>query len=257
MGKVKREPCAFCPATANITGEHLWSDWASKLLAPRKYTFRREINGQIFQWERKVLDEKAPVVCGTCNSGWMSDIENRAKSVIADMVRDGTAKVLNALDIATIAVFAFLKAVICDHMNEQTNPFYSFQERQLFRITRAIPNGVQMHLASVPGIQGMFKGSTIYTALNAGPRFEVNVFTYGLGHFLVQVTGVRWMKKSRRKYALPPRLSQSIDFTSSSLPIWPDARVPISWPPPLYLAGEALQRFVNRWKDLEWKTRLF
>lgn len=80
MRPPKKELCAFCPATANITGEHLWSDWASRVLGPRKYNLHREMpDGRVLRWATKGLNEKAPVVCGDCNNGWMSDIEGELK----------------------------------------------------------------------------------------------------------------------------------------------------------------------------------
>lgn len=59
------------------------------------------------------------------------------------MVCTGAEKSLGSPEIATISVFAFLKAVVCDHMNEEAAPIYSFEDRHLFRTTLAIPNGVQ------------------------------------------------------------------------------------------------------------------
>jgi hypothetical protein len=257
MPKKEREPCAFCPATANITAEHLWSDWASRLLGPRKYTIHRDMfDGRHLKWKSNALNEKAPVVCGTCNNGWMSDIEEATKNVIGDMVCTVDDKELDEADIVTIAAFLFLKAVICDHMHERTAPFYDFADRQLFRETRTIPNGVQMYLGSTPGIRGMFKCTTIYTAHSAGPGMEINVFSFGLGHFVAQLTGTKWRKKSKQKHALPPRLSQSINFATISLPIWPNPKPPVCWPPPLHMEGRALEHFVDRWKLLEWKNRI-
>jgi hypothetical protein len=258
MPRKEREPCAFCPATANITGAHLWSDWASKLLSPRKYTIHRDLldGGPILQWKANALKEKAPVVCGHCNSEWMSDIENATKFVIGDMVKDGIDKQLGAKDIATIAAFLFLKAVVCDHMHENYAPFYDFEQRELFRRTLEIPLGVQMYLGSAAGIRGMFKCSTIRSAGNAGPGMEINVFSFVLGRLVAQLTGTRWMKKSRRKHAFPPRLSQSINFVRASIPIWPNPGIPVSWPPPLHMEGQALEQFVNRWGLLEWKRRI-
>jgi hypothetical protein len=43
--------CGFCGASANLTGEHLWSNWIGKALGERNYRFTRmEPDGEIKQW---------------------------------------------------------------------------------------------------------------------------------------------------------------------------------------------------------------
>ena len=45
------EKCAFCPNVANLTGEHIWSDWINKILPNKQYAFLKELNpGQIRQF---------------------------------------------------------------------------------------------------------------------------------------------------------------------------------------------------------------
>jgi hypothetical protein len=254
MGKKEKEPCAFCPATAEITGEHIWSDWAGKLFGTHKFVFtRKESDGSVVTWEHNALHLKAKVVCRTCNNEWMSELENKTKSLIADMVCNCTPATLNGEAIATIAALGFLKCVVADHMSETTKPFYTSAERQSFRRTLAIPDGVQMWLASTLRLRGLFKGFIVQTPLNTPQRFGLNTFTYGLGHLVIQIVGCRWMKKAVRRHAEPPCLTQAIHWARVSIPFWPHNGSPVSWPPNAHLGNRALEQFMDRWAKVVWR----
>jgi hypothetical protein len=252
MAEESREPCAFCPATANITGEHIWSAWAGKMFGAKHYTFtRKELDGNVLTWKNQKLNPKGNVVCSECNSGWMNLLEDKTKAVIKDMVVNCTPTTLHDSDIETIAAFGFLKAVIGDHMHSNFPPFYTFEERQSFRRTLSIPNGVQMWLASMPIQRGLFKSLSIEAPLGTPRRFALNVFTYGLGHLVIQAAGCRWKKKASRRHAPPPRLTPSIQWSDCSIPFWPNTQTPILWPPNAHLGAGAVDEFVLRWTNLE------
>src|SRR5260370_12410263 len=251
MRKEVREPCAFCPETADITGEHIWSAWAGRMFGERRYTItRKELDGRVRAWKRPHLGPKTNVVCGNCNNGWMSDLETRVKPIIGDMVCKCNETTLHDKDIATIAVWAYTKAIVAEHSHNNRKPFFTFAERQLFRQTLSIPNGVQIWLASMPVQHGLFKSYVIETPLNAPRRFELNVFTYGLGHFVIQAVTARWNKKALRWHTPPPVLTQAIEWDSCSIPFWPRSGAPISWPPAGHMSHQVVDAFVQRWTQL-------
>jgi hypothetical protein len=251
MAKKDREPCAFCPEKADTTGEHIWGAWVGrmlgKLMAQPRYTyFRKESSGQVRTWEHDVLAQKAKVVCGTCNNGWMSEIETRFQKVAADMVSKCAPVALRAEQLAPIAAMGFLKAVVCDHMHSLAPPFFTFEERQSFRRSFSIPAGVRMWLASSADIRGIFSGSTLEIPLNSPGHFKLNVFTYGIGHVVIQVTASRWMKKSLRRHSNPPGIKQGIQWARCAVPFYPEPDLPVLWPLS-HLGGQSLEAFINRW----------
>jgi len=251
MRKVEREPCAFCPATADITGEHLWDDWAGKMFGDREYVYtRKDSEGHVRTWEHDKLSAKAHVVCRKCNNEWMSEVSTKAKAFIGDAICKCSRVVLSDDGIAAVAAWGFLKAAVADHMYDLTDPFYPFSDRQLFRQTLAIPNGVQMWLAGMLRHRGIFKGYTIDTPLNTPQRFELNCFTYGLGHFVIQVVGSKWKKKSLRRHAGTPGVRQSFAWSSTSIPFWPNVPAPFAWPPAMFLGERAMEQFILRWNKL-------
>jgi len=188
MAKKDREPCAFCPATAEISGEHLWDDWAGRMFGDRQYKYtRRDSKGHETTWEHNNLSPKARVVCRKCNNEWMSQVSTNAKAFIGEALCNCTRVVLHSEGIAAVAAWGFLKAVVADHMYEMTDPFYPFEDRQLFRQTLAIPREVQMWLGGTLRHRVIFKGYTINTPPNTPQRFELNCFTYCLGTSLFRL----------------------------------------------------------------------
>jgi hypothetical protein len=110
MGKVIG--CGFCPEIAGITGEHLWPGWFGKKLGRRKYVISEvQQDGSVNYRPKWALNQKAYVVCGKCNNGWMSDLENKTKKVTNGMSLYGSPVTLGAHEIALIAANSFKGAV--------------------------------------------------------------------------------------------------------------------------------------------------
>ena len=131
-----RLKCAFCPKPAD-SGEHLWDAWICKLPPFQgKSYFREQIlpNPTIREWRAVRLDRKKKTVCEKCNNEWMSDIVNdHAKPCIESMILSDARVELSPKCIASIAIFAFLKAVIGDHLAQDRQRFFSMAVRSKFR----------------------------------------------------------------------------------------------------------------------------
>ncbi len=248
MGKVIG--CGFCPETANLTGEHLWSQWFGNKLGKRDYLItRKEVDGSVRQWHKKTLNEMANVVCGTCNNTWMSVLESKTKLVTNKMVFDCSPSVLQAGDIAALAANAFKSAVVADLMHDNRPPFFTLFERRRFAKGLTIPAGVQMWLGSMATRRGLFKSHYFTTPTGTSCGFELNVFTYGMGHLVIQVVTSRWRKKAHRRHALPPVVTQAIAWDRVSVPFWPSDGTPVSWPPSAHLGDEIIDEFSVRWRN--------
>ncbi len=100
MVRVKREPnpprlCIFCGGTP-ISKEHVWADWMRPYL-PRGQGRQLIQEGQFDNMSLTVRpgplnvkgdarSQKLKVVCGSCNSGWMSILQNTAKPVLLPLL---------------------------------------------------------------------------------------------------------------------------------------------------------------------------
>src|SRR6516162_2332321 len=133
--------CAFCPSTADLTGEHLWSHWMDDLFPGKKrFTSKNEKGEIIKQWEDASLSWKAKVVCRRCNNGWMSDMESKhAKPAMTGLIR-GTKRrpsrnhTPDPLRFLVLRLPLFLTTCSVDAV-----PFFPQRARYRFRQCLAIP----------------------------------------------------------------------------------------------------------------------
>jgi hypothetical protein len=91
--------CAFCGATAKLTGEHVLGDWLSRIgleldpVAHRTGPLNRigRDVGVTPPFRRTVRD-----VCGRCNNGWMSQLEDVAKRVLTPCILGESSRIERA-----------------------------------------------------------------------------------------------------------------------------------------------------------------
>ena len=93
--------CGFCD-NRDITQEHVWADWLRKVILDSRAqvgtkTFRAEIErmGKTASFQKDDLEITVGMPCGSCNNGWMSDLENAVRPFMTDMVRRGETTVLS------------------------------------------------------------------------------------------------------------------------------------------------------------------
>lgn len=88
---IVRRYCLFCrvPLTGNNTSkEHVMPRWllrelgiADRIISPAGWHRDRAPVRRTHPWSRLVISD----VCKTCNSGWLSDLENRVKRIIPSL----------------------------------------------------------------------------------------------------------------------------------------------------------------------------
>src|SRR5713226_119049 len=237
--------CAFCPETAKLSAEHLWSDWMNALFPGRKRFTSKNDKGEIVvdRLSRR-LDWTARVVCQPCNNTWMSEIESNAKSAMSNFIRGMTGPISQS-SADSIALFAFKSAVNFDHVRRDRKPFFTRSVRHGFRESSAIPSSVRMFMA---GFLPRGKGH-VHTCYHEGPlspteRVNLYVCTYAVGHFVFQSVGQR--QQGFTKVTLQPR-----EFRSYAVEFWPWIPGGIAWPPNHVLQTvDDFDSFSVRWRNL-------
>lgn len=148
--------CAFCPATANITGEHVWPAWLSKLLPKTRYRNERADGAAKTIWTTTRIDQTANVVCKNCNATWMSDLENRAKNLLADAIVNGKQTPFGPDDLKFLSAHA--AAVIANYqtLNLVPEPVSTRAQRERFRTSLAIPTDIRIWISSFSGPRAVF-----------------------------------------------------------------------------------------------------
>lgn len=76
--------CTFCGGVG-ITKEHIWPKWSQSYLSEKRpvphvqQTVQDGRDDEERTWLQRSLDMKVGTVCGSCNNGWMSNLENTVK----------------------------------------------------------------------------------------------------------------------------------------------------------------------------------
>jgi hypothetical protein len=109
--------CVFCGGTG-LTREHVIPRWLSDVL-PEQARFRgqdqavvllhpeREVDGLHHREMAETFNSATvKVVCGSCNNGFMNDIETESRPVLSAMIRGNLSMPVSAEAAATVATWA-------------------------------------------------------------------------------------------------------------------------------------------------------
>jgi hypothetical protein len=234
----------------NKVGVHVWDDWLNRLDGKPikdRYTFTRsDEHGHVIQsYTKRRIDTARPVVCDPCNHEWMSDLTNDFKRTAQGIIRHGYACSLLPLGIATVAAFAFMKTAVIDLDNPK--PYFNSGICHHFRNTRRVPRGVQIWLASYRSPKRFETHvATSSSMLKSGPfsGYQFYVFTYLVGHLVIQLTFPRWTRFTRRHPPLPAWIPDR-RWMPATVDLYPGVHR-LTWPPTQYLDREGVQQLRNR-----------
>lgn len=234
--------CAFCPHTADFSGEHIWSDWLNSILPGKKQFAIKNDNRQVVRtWTAPKLNWKTNVVCRKCNSGWMSRIENdHAKRSMLGLMLDTPNIKLEKSRTSSIALFAFKTAVIIDHLARNRPNFFERSVRHEFGISQTIPDNVAMWLTRF-GHSARGEANTAYHEGSPAPErsIEMYVCTYAVEFLVLQV--VSYKAKGVGQF------SPENEF--SAIPFWPEIPSGMVWPPFYSLNSiPEFNAFSDRWQ---------
>jgi hypothetical protein len=120
--------CIFCGSDDKLTSEHIYGEWL-KAYVPRthnKHEFQHIKSGSpgIHEFADKKIKAGDPVnsqvrvVCGSCNSGWMSGLQNRAIQFLTPLVR-GEFSELNIAAQTAIAAWAAMATMTSEFRKPQ------------------------------------------------------------------------------------------------------------------------------------------
>jgi len=139
MGKFKRNTpfkkgrgkCVFC-SNGSLSKQHMWPDWIKKIL-PRIETSHSQyltrfsmhtgnavlLQPEFQQHRGNIGARKIRNVCRTCNSGWMSRIEEKAKPTLTKLIL-GEDIELTITDQILVSTWATLMAIIAEYTDIST-----------------------------------------------------------------------------------------------------------------------------------------
>ena len=238
--------CAFCPSTAKLSGEHVFSQWMGRLFPHEKEFTVTDRFGNQRTWVDEGLDITVKVVCEPCNTGWMSDMEAaHAEPTMTPMMMGNVDAPFAKSEAKSLALFAFKSAVILDSSQRYRAPFFSKRIRYDFKESLFIPRNVGMWMGIYLPDEGRKRRFDYHVMLNKGELtrgYDLHLFvvTFGIGALAFQVVThkqIYW-----RNFAPLP------GFENVCEPFWPVLRSDYVWPEIDYIRSrEHLIEFHQRW----------
>ena len=245
------EECGFCfEKVQKLSGEHIFSDWMNKIFTePWERRFALP-DGRVFTYGASDLNWKEKVVCGTCNHGWMSDVErDHAEPALTPLIVGKIGVPITEERAKSLAIFAFKTAAVVDLMPERRKkspPFFSRRIRSAFRESLTIPPLVWMWMCAYIPVHyraDIFTSGYHVDVPIIGPM-EFYVCTYAIGHFVFQVVSVKSIYTGRFRIN-----AGDTAFNKAAVQFWPDIVPGFVWPRPFALRSvEELEKFHRRWE---------
>src|ERR1700677_3135428 len=153
--------CAFCSNdAAEKGGEHIWDDWLNKEQPPGTVFNARKrlsLDGPVIEYDSPKFNEKLPVVCASCNNGWMCGITAKIKLAFGRTILDGEPFTLSLKDATLLAAFSFMKAVVTDHATDAPGhtPFFTRAARERFGALLELPPHIKIWFFAFQGLARM------------------------------------------------------------------------------------------------------
>jgi len=244
--------CGFCFKEATqLTGEHIFSDWMNKIFTkPWERRFSLP-DGRVFAFGAAELNWKEKVVCGDCNSGWMSAIESdHAEPMLTPLIVGQIGIPISEEWSRSIALFAFKTAAVIDLMPEikkRTSSFFSKRIRTDFRKNLTIPPSVWMWMcAYIPEhYRADVFASAYHTEVPVIGPMQFYIVTYAIGHFVFQVLSLKSIYTGRIRIE-----AGDTTFNRAAVQFWPKIAPKFVWPRPFAIRSvEELEKFHRRWEQ--------
>ena len=143
--------CIFCGHDGKLTSEHIWGDWVTKYV-PRtmnKHHFANTLIPRPGEPQPPIvrlragdpLSSQVPVVCGPCNSGWMSQIQNQAKPFLIPLF-EGKDCALGPEARTAVSAWIAMATMTSEHVSRDTKQIAISQaERDWLMEKRTPPSG--------------------------------------------------------------------------------------------------------------------
>lgn len=140
--------CIFCGG-GGLSKEHVWASWLHELIgkAQNLHFLRRDrirSPGVVEmvedrQYQGSLTNRKRRCVCTTCNNGWMSGIEDRAKAAMAPAIL-GQPTTLSINDQISIGTWLTLKTIIEDRSHIKQCCVPDYEVAAFHRLPQPLPS---------------------------------------------------------------------------------------------------------------------
>jgi len=257
--------CAFCDSGEKLTREHVIPQWLAEVLHDMEPgdpnpDWRSDYwaGGMVERDRQHPISRPTVVVrhvCEACNTGWMGDLEARAKPLIEPMVR-GQRTTLKPADQVEVATWAS-KTVLALEYHEPDTVVARPEDRRLVMEELRPPSHHRVRLAYRDAVgESLIAKMLVARSLDAeDERPDAFAVLFGIGFLVVQVWGGHGADTG-------PGLAVTGTKIDRAVTIWPPVPTAVEWPPYVAIPEEEfdeLAREVIPWADApdmaEWRRR--
>lgn len=202
--------CIFCGALTGLSKEHFWPEWLAPHLPPAvPNSHISELHSaegkQRRSLERRserpggVHTKKIRAVCSTCNNGWMSALESKAKPVILSLInRSGVVVTESAAK--DLALWITVKAIVGEHATSKAALTTEADRALVFKLQQ-VPSYFRIFVAyhDLDAKVAYFRHSTTVSRSPRGPTpplpvgisRNIQTVTFLVGSLCIYVTAAR------------------------------------------------------------------
>jgi hypothetical protein len=240
--------CLFCDRKAD-SKEHLWASWILEVRKKKKWgPIRHSVGGSPV----KIIPNAeltVGTVCGTCNNGWMSDLETQNKPLIGCLLQDISTP-LDSSHQSTLALWTLKTAMVLDSVDTRSRSlFYERSECEKLRLSSTIPEQTAIWIGQYIGSDLSLDGADLGLTIPEVPiNLTGHVTTILVGHLAIQILSLHVLEHKNRKITVNPNPGQWDDLL---LNIWPIGTRPVTWPPLLSFTNggsRSIATLADRWR---------
>jgi hypothetical protein len=191
--------CIFCCAASDLNKEDLWPKWLVKLVTQdRPSSIERSVgaNGVPVTYEGRWI--KGRCVCERCNHGWMRDLENSTKPILAPLICDVPSSVGYVQRLA-IATWTLKTAMAFECITGAANPnhtsddgFYSHAQRKHMLDWRTPPPDTSVWIGRYePEFSLWIQNDRVSNPQPVGVLDAGSVTTFAASRLVIQAVTVR------------------------------------------------------------------
>jgi hypothetical protein len=249
----QKDPCAFCEINPADSVEDVIAKWflrqrnALNIHIKRKMSYEGEIQTSI--GNAGVLAE---CVCGPCNHGWMSRLENQAKPIFGKLDR-GFPATISSEDAVILSRWMFKTAVTYEYAKAELSGinkrYFLGQERHRFFHDFSFPIDMRVFATRLaykdqPSEFNLFnsKVTCTYSTGTKLFRFSGYVFTFVVDQLVLQLFTARRPPEIRNEQI---SFRFKYDWSRFEISLYPNLSSS-RWPPEYALTRIQLNDFADR-----------
>jgi len=243
---MSRRACIFCGRNERMSREHLFARWLREAFPQLgndqiQMTWRNATPAAVVSehtWRGELLGNRVRRVCIECNNGWMSQLEERTRPILAPMAM-GQPSEIATVDQIVLATWAVKTAIVSEWLGQET-PIYTEADRHVVMNQDRPPAHCQVRLAAY---EGTGLPLAVYRMVYGLNRASLPVERYA--SLVTLIIGCAVLQVFADRGQLEQALVKGPGGGPFHLNVFPPRLNTVSWPPSNTLDDQTLQAFVE------------